>query len=166
MKEGIGLKRLPVLLLTLIWILAGCGAGEPTALTINRSFCCPVAVEQGGHHLEAELTVTPEQCAAVFSLPDGMKGMTMTCRNNDVTVMFGENKSETPLPDARQCFLFWLSRALAQTNAAVIRRENAFALHGAVDENRYLLTIDRATLQPLYFEMDALDLTVRFQNGQ
>lgn len=166
MKEGIGLKRLPALLIILLFVLVGCGAKEPTAVTIDRSFCCPVAIEQAGLHYEAELTVTPEQCAAVFSLPESMKGMTMICRNGCVTVQYGENKNEVPLPNPQQCFLFWLDRTLAQTEATLSRKENTFTLQGVVDNQKYLLTIDRESSLPLYFEMDSLDLTVKFQNGE
>ncbi len=164
MKEGIGLKRLPILLIALILITAtGCGANQPIAAVINRSFCRRAAVEQNGRHYEAEVTATPEQCAAVFLLPEAMEGMTMTSRNNSVTVQYGQNQKETPLPNPRQCFLYWLDRALAQPDAAVSRREDAFVLQGALDGQSYLLTIDKASSQPLYFEMDSLDLTIRFQ---
>ena len=166
MKEGIGLKRLPAMFIALLFVLAGCSTAEPTTVTIDRSFRCPIAVEQKGLHFEAELTVTPEQCAAVFSRPEAVNGLTMTCRSGRVSVRYGKDPGETPLPEARQCFLFWLSRALTQSDAAVSRKENAFTLQGAIDGQKYLLTVDGASGQPLFFEMEPLDLTVKFQTGE
>ena len=166
MKEGIGLKRLPALLITLLFTLVGCGAKEPTAVTIDRSFCCRVAIEQAGLPYEAELTVTPEQCAAVFSLPKTMNGMKMTAKNGCVSAQYGENKNEVSLPNPRQCFLYWLDRALMQSEATLSRKENTFTLQGIIENQKYLLTIDRESSLPLYFEMDSLDLTVKFQNGE
>ena len=167
MKEGIGLKRLPALLFVLILMTTvGCSAKEPTAVAINRSFCCPAAVEQNGLRYEAGLTVAPEQCAAVFSWPDAISGMTMTCRGDSVSVRFGQSERETALPKPKQCFLYWLSRALAQPQAAVNRKENTLVFHGTIDGHAYLLTIDQDSLLPLYFEMASPDLTVRFKHSE
>ena len=166
MKEGIGLKRLSVLFLILTMVLAGCGAGEPTAVTANHSFCCSVSVEQNGLQFEADLTAAPEQCAAVFSCPEEIKDMAFVCRNGRVTVRRGEQQTETSLPEPKQCFLYWLDQALSQTNASVIRKENALLSRGAAQGRNYLLTLDKATLRPLYFEIDSLDLSVKFQSRE
>ena len=161
------MKRLPALLVVLILMMTvGCGAQEPTAVTINRSFCCSAAVEQNGLHYEAGLTASPEQCTAVFSRPDAISGVTMTCRGNSVSVRYGQSERETALPEPKQCFLYWLRRALEQPQAAVSRKENTFVFHGTIDGRNYLLTVDQDSLLPLYFEMDSPDLTVRFSHSE
>ncbi len=164
MKEGIGLKRLPVLLITLLFVLVGCGTAiEPSDTQINRRFSCPITVEQKGRMYSADLTVTEQQCSAAFSYPDESKGMSLLCRNGQVSAAYTDSKEAVILPRPNQCFLYWLDRALNQTQTVKEKNENTITLQGVIDDSPFLLTICSENGQPLYFEIDSLDLTVKFQ---
>ncbi|HBL41453.1 MAG TPA: hypothetical protein DDY98_07805 [Ruminococcaceae bacterium] len=163
MKEGIGLKRLSVLLISLLFVLVGCGTVKPSNTKINRSFACPITIEQKGRSFSADLTVTEQECTAVFSSPIESKGMVFISRSGQISLLYGNNKEETILSAPKQCFLYWLDGALSQAPSVKSKKENTLTMQGTHDGTLFLLTVDSENGQPLYFEVDSLDLTIKFQ---
>lgn len=146
-------------------MLCGCTGkpSKPQSITVNRTFSCPVYVEQSGKAFTADLVSTENSCKAVFLLPEEIEGLTVEYSDGALKYSLDSLQFDKPPTASLQSqFVKLLYDALHDTAGQAVNEKDFYRVQGSTASGEYYMNIHKETLQPTYFEMDGLDLTVRF----
>lgn len=159
------MKKLLCVILPFLFILfCSCDTDIKTDkdIDLNLNFTSKAQIDYQGTAFTAEIHSTESGCSAVFIAPEELKGMETSYNGAEFTYALGELKF-TSLPHRETSqFLKLIYEALRKTDYSTEKSENGYKVYSSLNGLTYYLNINKEQHTPTYFEVESIDLNIKF----
>ena len=155
------MKKLLSVTLVFVFLFCGC-AIQPEEIKINRCFTAKVQIQYQSTAFTADFTSNESGCSAVFSYPEEINGLKIEYNGTGYTYTLGELNFTSPIKKENEQFLKMFFEALRDPNMIITESETGYTATGTVAAGSYYLNINNTQLNPVYFEVEKIGLTISF----
>lgn len=155
------MKRLFCVFLFVLFVFCGCHR-EPEKIQVNKNFSMKAEIEFNSTAFTADFISNETGCSAVFLSPDNIKGFRIDYNGIDYTYSFEDITFNSGADKAITGFTELFYHAIQSAPELITENETSYTLQGTVLGYLYYLNINKEVLTPTFFEVEQLNLTVRF----
>ena len=148
---------------TLVFVFLFCGcAVQPEEIKINRCFTAKAEIQYQSTAFTADFTSDESGCSAVFSYPEEINGLKIEYNGTGYTYTIAELSFTSPIKKENEQFLKIFFEALRDPDMIITESETGYTATGTVAAGSYYLNINNTQFNPVYFEVEKIGLTIKF----
>ena len=155
------MKKLLSVLVLLVFLFTGCSV-QPEEIEINRCFTAKAQIQYQSTAFTADFTSNESGCSAVFSYPEEIAGLKIGYNGTGYTYSLGGLSFDSSIKKENEQFLKIFFEAVRDPETVITQTETGYIATGTVAAGDYYININNTQLNPVYFEVENIGLSISF----